>query len=262
RIYPVETDARRQYGGELVFDNLTVKEPLSAPPLPPVGGGESKLWTAGSLSADRWRFAVLSGQSISADEPEQALEGVKRQLQEALKAGPEFLLIGRGFTATYSERDLSLARQVITEQVGDRVPVLWLGGDQRVVDVQSTRFVLLDTLTGALHTAGFDQWLSLRDALDQAAADPAVRQVVVVGDRTPARLGDYREGQMLQQWLTEFGAASGKPVAYLAAPGGGLGARWTEGVPYLESLTTGGLTLFGIADSPAAGEPWIMGTTN
>src|SRR5699024_10626087 len=121
------------------------------------------------------------------------------------------------------------------------------GDTTHIFDLDQTRFVTLNTAFGSLRSSGFNQILELRDQLDEAAADPSVTGVVVVGHHPPddplptdlSQLGDRLEAAMLQSWLGKFRAESGKGVAYVGAHAGVFHASSLDGVPYLVNGNSG-----------------------
>jgi hypothetical protein len=109
-----------------------------------------------------------------------------------------------------------------------------------VFDHRGVRFVTLDTSALTIRGGGFDQYTMLRDALDAAATDASVRAVVLAQhvpprDPTPGKasqLGDRKEAALVEAWLADFRARTGKGVAFIGAHVGTFFAGRVDGVPY------------------------------
>lgn len=259
RLYVVETNPARQYAGRLVVDDLTVAgaQTIDLPAVkPPV---DDVVVTDGTVVEDgRWRFAVLSDVQFTADAPESDLVAQgRRTIREALAADPELLVVNGDFVDRGFDRDIALAKRVLDEEVGGRVPVHYVPGNHesygpgdlsewrkvfgepsRVFDHRGTRFVQLDSSLGSLRAGGFEQITMLRDALDDAARDAGVNDVVVLAhhpldDPAPtdnSQLADRKEAQLLVDWLADFRAETGKGAAYLASHAGTFAASRQDGV--------------------------------
>ncbi|KDN22886.1 phosphodiester glycosidase family protein [Amycolatopsis rifamycinica] len=266
RFYAVENVPDQQYEGRLVFDDLTYEvAPTTAVPADPAPH-DPALVTDGVL-AGGLRVAVVSDAQFTADDPAGPLVGqARRALREAVAAHPDLVLINGDFVDRGTAPDFVLARQVITEELGELVPWYYVPGNHeaeggnglanfqaafgvthQVVDVHGIRLVLLDSSRGSLRAGGFDQVRMLRSALDAAAADRSVRGVVVamhhpVKDPSPtgnSQLGDRKEAALLTQWLTGFEQASGKPAAAVASHAGVFSLSRVDGVPYLVNGNSG-----------------------
>ncbi|ADB29288.1 metallophosphoesterase [Kribbella flavida DSM 17836] len=258
RIYVVETVPSRQYSGRIVVDDLTVR---GAPPVtvaPAAKVVDPMVVADGKLDGRRWKFAVLSDAQFTADAPESDLvKQARRTIREALAQRPEFLVINGDFVDRGFAHDIALAQRIIDEEVAGKVPVHYVPGNHEsygpgdlsewskvfgapssTFDHKGTRFVLRDSSLGSLRAGGFAQILDLRKQLDDAAKNPAIRNVVVmahhpIDDPSPtanSQLGDRKEAELLVRWLAGFRAASGKGAAYLAAHAGTFAATRTDGV--------------------------------
>jgi hypothetical protein len=258
RIYVVETVPTRQYSGRIVIDDLTIR---SAPPVtmePPAKVVDPMVVTDGTLSAGRWRFAVMSDAQFTADAPNSDyVKQARRTIREALVQNPDFLVINGDFVDRGFAQDIALAKRIIDEEVGGKVPVHYVPGNHEsygpgdlsewtkvfgpptsTFDHKGTRFILRDSSLGSLRAGGFAQILDLRQQLDDAARNPAIRNVVVmahhpIDDPSPtqnSQLGDRKEARMLVDWLADFRASTGKGAAYMAAHAGTFAATRTDGV--------------------------------
>ncbi|MDQ3642969.1 MAG: phosphodiester glycosidase family protein, partial [Actinomycetota bacterium] len=299
RLYVVETTPSRQYSGRIVVDDLTVKvaQEVKLPPSPVVV--DPAVVTDGTVTgADRWRFAVLSDVQFTADDPESDLVAqARRTLRDAMAAGPEFLVINGDFVDRGFARDIALAKRVIDEEVGGRLPLHYVPGNHeaagpgdlsewekvfgpayRTFDHKGTRFVLLDSSLGSLRAGGFDQLLMLRRALDGAATDNGIRNVVAmahhpVNDPSPtqnSQLADRKEAQLVVDWLAGLRSRTGKGAAYIASHAGVFAASRQDGVllPLIGNAGKGpsaapdaggftGWSLVGVQTRPTPADPAV-----
>jgi predicted phosphodiesterase len=275
RIYPVETNKARQYKGQLTFDDLVVKVPASLEvPAQPLKA--DPLVVQGALDAGRWRFALLSDLHVAAATPDSKdVRNARTALRQALAAGVDFIVIGGDFVDTAYPADFMLAKQILIEEVGDKVPVYYVPGNHEIMgsgdlknylaagnqnrysfDHKGTRFILLDSSTGSFRTADFKQLVDLQASLESATRDPKVKNVVVFGhhptrDPMPTKasqLSDEREAHLVEQWLTQFRERSGgKGAIYIAGHAHMANVQRVEGLPYMV-LPSVGKTPYGPAD--------------
>ncbi|MFZ5815763.1 MAG: phosphodiester glycosidase family protein [Bacillota bacterium] len=242
RIYPVETDPQKQYSGELVFDDLTVRTLAALPPLPPapVARPDPILSWTGPAGQDSWSFALLGGMAESEAEAQRLIRG-------ALAAAPAFLLVDPALMPASGEA-------LLAKEAG-RMPIHRITKPASRFDLKGVRFLLLSTQGGGLRTAQFDQLLALKSMLDAARLDPGVRRVVVVAHHAPGSFADRREADLVAGWLTEFEERSGKEAVYLATGGKGLTVERKAGIPYIELGSPQAPVLLTIDLTP--GVPWI-----
>lgn len=299
RLYVVETVGSRQYSGRIVVDDLTVKVAQEVPLAPAPVVADPAIVTDGTVTGDdRWRFAVLSDVQFTADNPESDLVAqARRTLREALAQDPEFIVINGDFVDRGFADDIALAKRIIDEEVDDRVPVHYVPGNHeasgpgdlsewekvfgepyRSFDHNGTRFVLLDSSRGSLRAGDFDQLLMLRDALDGAATDRGIDNVVVmahhpIADPSPtqtSQLADRKEAQLVLDWLAELRADTGKGTAYVASHAGVFGGSRQDGVllPLIGNAGKGpsaapdaggftGWSLVGVLDDPKPADPAV-----
>jgi hypothetical protein len=179
-----------------------------------------------------------------------------------------------------------LAKRILDEELGGELPYYYVPGNheimgapianfravfgdtQRTIDHKGTRFVTLSSADGTLRGGGFDQIVRLRQALDSAASDAAVGSVAVFWHHPPrdpepnkaSQLTDRKEAALVEQWLAEFEARSGKEASFVGAHVGRFHADRVDGVPYLINGNSGkapatpaerggflGWTLFGVS---------------
>ncbi|WP_067725868.1 phosphodiester glycosidase family protein [Oceanobacillus damuensis] len=264
RIYPVETNSNKQYTGQLIFDDITVEVPPSVEMIneEAPASADPLIIQNDSIGNDRWKFAVLTdSQFVAASPNSNQVEMARESLRQIVAEDPEFLVINGDFVDTAWEEDFEFAKQILEEEVGDEIPVYYIPGNHEIAgsgnldnfldvfeenrysfDHNGTRFILLDTSTGSLRTSDFDQMIELKESLDDAASDPAIKNVTVIGhhptrDPLPtdnSQLSDRKEAELLEKWLTEFREESnGKGAIYLSGHAHTVHLERVEGVPYM-----------------------------
>ncbi|QKV96796.1 phosphodiester glycosidase family protein [Streptomyces sp. NA02950] len=266
RFYLAETGPARQYTGGIVIDDLTAQVP------PPVELPAEKahpdplISTAARTGGRDWRFAVMSDAQFVAREPNSPIVAqARRTLREIKAARPDFLVINGDLVDEGSPEDLSFARTVLTQELGDAVPWYYVPGNHEVMggridnftaefgpahrtfDHQGTRFITLDTSSLGLRGGGFDQIKELRAQLEAASHDRSVGSVMVIEhvpprDPTPqqgSRLSDRKEAALLENWLADFRRTTGKGAAFIGSHVGTFHASRVDGVPYLINGNSG-----------------------
>ncbi|HSE08037.1 MAG TPA: phosphodiester glycosidase family protein, partial [Nocardioidaceae bacterium] len=261
RVQVVETRRARRYRGTLVFDDLTVftkrvpRAPATAPLRDPLVADLAPT-TAGGL-----RVAVLSDAAISASSPNGiAVERTRRTMRQIVAAKPDLVLINGDLVARGTSANFALARRVIAEELGDKVAWRYIPGDRergtdgqltafraefgapvRAFDQAGTRFVLLNSAQGAFRLGGFGQLVRLRSELASSAADPSVESVVVVAHHPSdalmpggtAELTDPREGELVEELLSDFRAGSQKRAVYVGSHARQFGLTRRDGVAHV-----------------------------
>lgn len=260
RFYLAETRADAAYQGSVTLDGLTASTPPDVD-LPPQEEVADPLVSSAVRTADRdWRFAVVSDAQFVAREPDsEIVRKARRTLREVRAARPDFVVVNGDWVDEGAPEDLAFARQVLEEELGDAVPWKYVPGNHEVMggsidafrkefgdpqltfDHRGTRFVTLDTSSLSLRGGGHAQLRELREQLDAAATDRSISSVVVVShvpprDPTPqaaSQLADRLEAALLERWLADFRASTGKGVAFVGSHVGVFHASRVDGVPYL-----------------------------
>ncbi|GAX89021.1 phosphodiester glycosidase family protein [Effusibacillus lacus] len=276
-IGAIETNKDKQYQGELVYDDLTVKvapairitdqQPANKDPL---------IVQNGQLEAGRWKFAVLSDSHLTANSADnKQTEQIRTSLRQIVEAKPDFLVISGDLVDASNPENFALAEQLLNEEIGSRFPVYYIPGNHEVMgtgnldyflakfktnrysfDHKGTRFILLDSSAGSFGKSDFLQLIDLRSRLNDAAKDPSIKNVVVIGhhptrDPLPTKnsqLSDGKEAQLVETWLTEFRQSSGgKGAVYVSGHAHTVNVDRVNGVPYLV-LGPSGKIPYGPAD--------------
>ncbi|AEM83686.1 phosphodiester glycosidase family protein [Streptomyces violaceusniger] len=266
RFYLAETSATRQYTGSVVIDDLSARVPPSVALPTESVRPDPLISTAAQARGRDWRFAVMSdAQFVARDPGSPIVAQARRTLREIKAAKPDFLVINGDLVDEGSPADLSFARTVLKEELGDELPWYYVPGNHEVMggsidnftgefgpahrafDHRGTRFLTLDTSRLGLRAGGFDQIKELRAQLDAAAKDPDVGSVMVIEhvpprDPTPqqgSQLGDRKEAALLEGWLTDFRRTTGKGAGFIGSHVGTFHASRVDGIPYLINGNSG-----------------------
>ncbi|HEY9294000.1 MAG TPA: metallophosphoesterase, partial [Microlunatus sp.] len=170
---------------------------------------------------------------------------------------PDLLVINGDFVDEGSPADLQLAQQILTEEVGDKIPYVYVPGNHEIMggkisnftdvfgpaathrDLGSTKIITLDSSSGTLHPGGSTEQLQmLQEQLADAAADPGITGVLIfnhhpVDDPQPdkaSQLGDRHEATALARLLSDFSSRTGKAAAQLNGHVGIFYADAADGV--------------------------------
>jgi hypothetical protein len=242
-------------------------------------------------------------QFVGRDPDSDIVAAARRTFQEIVAAEPDVLIINGDLVDEAAPEDFDLARTVLDEELAEAdfpwyyVPgnhevqggplqnfIDEFGATQYTVDVGATRIITLNSAFGTLRAGGdeFDQVLELRRALEDAAEAVDITGVLVFAHHPPndplpaanSQLGDRLEAAMVETWLADFRATSGKSAAYVGGHAGVFHAESLDGVPYLVvgnsgkdpagSPADGGFTgwaMLGVDPSAGAGDgddPWLL----
>ncbi|SCK23296.1 phosphodiester glycosidase family protein [Streptomyces sp. WMMB 322] len=266
RFYLAETRPAEQYTGEVVLDELMARIPPDVDLPETERPHDPLISTAADVAGRDWRFAVMSDAQFVARDPDSAaVRQARRTLREIRAAAPDFVIVNGDLVDEGSEEDLSFARRVLEEELGNAVDWYYVPGNhevmggsianftaefgpaQRTFDHKGTRFITLDTSSLTVRGGGYGQLQELRRQLDDAEHDPSVSSVVVVQHVPPrdptgqqaSRLTDRMEADLLEDWLGDFRTGTGKGAAFVGAHAGAFDASRVDGVPYLVNGNSG-----------------------
>ncbi len=129
------------------------------------------------------------------------------------------------------------------------------GAPYRTFDHKGTRFVLLNSALGSLRGSDFAQLGMLQQALESAATDDTIDNVLVFAhhavddpaETKASQLTDRLEVQLVKKLLTGFREASGKGAAMTGSHAQIVDVRRDEGVPYVV-LPSSGKSPYGTPD--------------
>ncbi|WP_109473266.1 phosphodiester glycosidase family protein [Ornithinimicrobium cavernae] len=256
----IETAAGTQYQGSVAIDDITVKvAPEVALPAQEQVRDDVVVRDGVAVDDGDYSFAVVSDAQFTAAN-QSLVPAARRTLREALAADPEFIVINGDWVDTAWPEDLTLARRVIEEEIGDAVPWYYVPGNHEIMGPgrvdpwteefgaaqhsfvhEGTRYVLLNSATGTLQGGGFEQWQMLRGALDDAAADPSVNGVVAMWHHPPrdpspvatSQMASAVEVAVVEDWLADFRRETGKGAAMINSHVGSFSATSVDGVPYV-----------------------------
>jgi len=122
-------------------------------------------------------------------------------------------------------------------------------------DHKGTRFITLNSSYGSLRGSDFAQLPMLQEALEEAASDDAIDNVMVFAhhpvddpaETKSSQLGDRTEVQLVKKLLSDFREQSGKGVAMVGSHAQIMDVHREEGVPYVV-LPSSGKAPYGTPD--------------
>jgi hypothetical protein len=262
----LETRSAVSYQGHIEIAALeSIVAPDVAQPAAPVVH-DPVIVTNGTVEKRKQHIAVMSDAQFVARSPESgAVEGARRTLREIIAAEPDYLVINGDFVDEASPADIAFAKQLLDEEVGDRLPYVYVPGNHEImggpisnfeavfgdttrsITVGKTKLITLNTSAGSFRASDAEQLAFLEDELADAAADHRITGVLVFAhhpsdDPQPAKasqLSDRFEAAAFTQALAEFRADAGKSVAVVNAHVGAFHASSTEGVSQLINGNSG-----------------------
>ncbi|TDW65640.1 phosphodiester glycosidase family protein [Kribbella pratensis] len=228
---------------------------------------------------DTWKFATLSDVQFTADNPALS-QVATAALARIRKTNPDLVVLNGDITDRGLPEDLSLARKVLTDAGCDLIPVgqepppnstphgstvpcyyvpgnhesyglnnvqqdltnftKEFGQPYRTFDHKGTRFILLASSLGTLRTSAWDQLPMLKVALDTAARDKSIHNVMVFAhhpvddpeETKASQLGDRDEVALIEKMLTDFRGKTDKGAAMVGSHAQVANVHRVEGVPY------------------------------
>ncbi|MGN6415357.1 phosphodiester glycosidase family protein [Flexivirga sp.] len=264
KIRFMETRSDASYTDQLAVAGLTAQVPpaVTLPDTP--WPTDPAVVAAGATDHSPQRIAVMSDTQFVARDPDSPIVAAgRRALREIVAAHPDLLVIDGDFVDEGSPADIAFAKQVLDEEVGDRVPYVYVPGNHEVMggpisnfqnvfgatsthrDLGRTRIITLDSSSGTLHPGGSTEQLRmLQEQLADAARNPRITGVLVfnhhpVDDPQPdkaSQLGDRYEAAALRRTLAHFTATSGKSIAQV---NGHVGIFFTDAADGVTRIING-----------------------
>ncbi|WP_350280842.1 phosphodiester glycosidase family protein [Kribbella sp. HUAS MG21] len=241
-----------------------------------------------------WKFATLSDIQFTADSPALS-QVATAALARIRKTRPDLVVLNGDITDRGLPQDLSLARKVLTDAgcdlipvgqepapdstpTGSTVPCYYVPGNHesyglnntqsdltnftnefgqpyRTFDHKGTRFILLASSLGTLRTSAWDQLPMLKQALESAASDRSIRNVMVFAHHPvddpeatkSSQFGDRDEVALIEKLLTKFRNSTRKGAAMVGSHAQVANVHRVEGVPYTV-LPSSGKNPYGTPD--------------
>jgi len=125
----------------------------------------------------------------------------------------------------------------------------------RTFDHKGTRFILLNSALGSLRGSDWDQLPMLTQALESAATDDSIDNVMVFahhpvddpGEPDASQLGDRMEVRLVEKLLADFREDSDKGAAMVGSHAQIVHVQREQGVPYVV-LPSSGKSPYGVPD--------------
>ncbi len=254
----METSAARSYTGRLDLAGLQAKVPTEVELPEQAWRPDPAILTQGDVDDRPQRIAVMSDTQFVARNGEdgQLVQAARQTLREIVAEEPDLLVVAGDLVDEAAEADFALAQKVLTEEVGDRLPWIYVPGNHEIMgagierfeqffgpastsrDLGATRVITLDSSAGTLHPGGSTEQLRrLEQLLADAATDRSITGVVLVqhhpvDDPHPdaaSQLADRVEAAALERLLAGF-RAGGKSVAMVNGHVGTFSADARDGV--------------------------------
>lgn len=266
RIRMMETSAARQYTGETMFAGISavvapdVEQPTASVVHDPL------IVTNGTVDDRSQRIAVMSDAQFVARNPEGPnVQGARQTLREILAADPEMFVITGDFVDEAAPEDFALARKILDEEIGDKLPWVYVPGNHEVMggpienfiaefgptktkqQVGSTLVVTLNTAQGSFNKSDKTQMRFFEQALAEAEKDSTISGVLVFAHHPiddpksskDSQISDRLEATKYQERLSEFRADTGKSIASINGHAGVFHATSYDGVSTLLTGNSG-----------------------
>ncbi|WP_427888657.1 phosphodiester glycosidase family protein [Kribbella sp. GL6] len=276
----INTAVAQQKAGTFVLDRFEADVPTSIDlPKQPDLVADPLVSADGTLNTGTFKFATLSDVQFTADNPALS-QVATAALARIRKTRPDLVVLNGDITDRGLPQDLSLARKVLTDAgcdlipvgkepapnstpTGNTVPCYYVPGNHesyglnntqsdltnftnefgqpyRTFDHKGTRFILLASALGTLRTSAWDQLPMLKQALDGAAKDRSIRNVMVFAhhpvddpeETKSSQLGDRDEVALIEKLLTNFRDSTDKGAAMVGSHAQVANVHRVEGVPY------------------------------
>lgn len=256
RFLEIRSDAT--YQDRLEIADLVAEVPPEVELPEPTYRTDPVILTQGDVARRPQRIAVLSdSQFVGRDPDSDLVAAARRTLREIVAAEPDLLVINGDFVDEGAMIDFELAKRILDEELGDRLPYVYVPGNHEIMggplenfesffgpattvrELGPTKIITLDSSSGTLHPEGStDQLAKLESELAAAAADPGITGVLVfqhhpIDDPHPdqaSRLTDRHEAAALDRLLRGFRSEHGKSVALISGHVGTFHADASGGV--------------------------------
>ncbi|MFG1909007.1 phosphodiester glycosidase family protein [Kribbella sp. NPDC048928] len=276
----INTAVAQQKAGTFVLDRFEADVPTSIDlPAQPDLVADPLISADGKLENNTWKFATLSDVQFTADNPALS-QVATAALARIRQTHPDLVVLNGDIIDRGLPQDLSLARKVLTEAgcdliavgkepapdstpKGSTVPCYYVPGNHesyglnntqsdltnftnefgqpyRTFDHKGTRFILLASSLGTLRTSAWDQLPMLKQALDGAAKDKSIHNVMVFAhhpvddpeETKSSQLGDRDEVALIEKLLTNFRNSTDEGAAMVGSHAQVANVHRVEGVPY------------------------------
>lgn len=260
KIYLVSTDPSNLTAGCIVIDELVAKIPIEAS-LPAEMDDDGFVLNEPNPSFNEGlKFAVISGIEIDSSEANAGnVEAIRSALDKAKAYGASMVFAAGNTVARDNADNYAAARQFLKDTLSS-TPYYVIPGskdikgtgslnnfrqsfgeDFKVLDIQGTRFIMLNMATGSWRSSNGEQWNQIKRALAEASTAPSINNVVVINSlpipngvtlKTVSGISDAKEAEILRKMLVDFSEESGKPVAFISGQDG-FRADKLDGISYI-----------------------------
>lgn len=260
KIYLVSTDPNNLTAGCIVIDELVAKIPIEASLPAEMNDASFVLNEPDASFNEGLKFAVISDIEIDSSNPNtKNIEAVKSALDKAKAYGANIVFVAGNTVAMDTADNYAAAKQFLAETLSS-TPYYVIpgskdikgtgslnnfrqsfGDDFKVLDIQGTRFLMLNMAKGSWQKSNGNQWNQIKQALADAMHSPSINNVVVINSlpipngvtqKTVSGISDAKEAEILRKMLVDFREQSGKPIAFVSGQNS-FKADKLDGISYI-----------------------------
>ncbi|MBB4661162.1 phosphodiester glycosidase family protein [Conexibacter arvalis] len=290
----IETNVALQRDGVLTFAGIETDNPseVEIPAAPPLKS-DPLVSPDGELQGGEEEFTFAAISDVQFTHVNQEMVPVAIEALKRIRAtDPDLIVLNGDIVDLGQKADIDLARTTleaggcelvelgspsVPEPTADRTPCLYVPGNHEsyipggqgtldafkaefgrpygYTDHKGTRFITLNSAYGTFRGSDFAQLPMLQEALESAASDASIDNVMVFAhhptldprDTRDSQLGDRLEVRLVEKLLSDFRHDSGKGVAMVGSHASIMNVRREEGVPYIV-LPSSGKAPYGTPD--------------
>ncbi|MDW5593377.1 phosphodiester glycosidase family protein [Conexibacter stalactiti] len=313
----IETNVALQRAGSIVVGEVSADVPseVELPEQEPLRS-DALISADGSLQDGEQEFTFATLSDVQFTHVNTEMVPVAIQALKRIRATDADLVVLNGDIVDLGERsDIDLARTTLEaggcelvelgsatlpEKTAYSIPCLYVPGNHEsyipggqgtldafeaefgrpygYTDHKGTRFITLNSSLGSFRGSDFEQLPMLQSALEEAAQDEAIDNVMVFAhhpvddpaETKSSQLGDRVEVQLIKRLLSDFRDDSGKGVAMVGSHAQIMNVHREEGVPYVVLPSSGkapygtpdrggitGWVRWGVDSDANAAEQWL-----
>jgi hypothetical protein len=259
RIYLVEKDAAKKFTGYILVDDLTVEYAKTVDLPQEQMIDELILSSWDSLPSDAPKFAVVSGLELKENAGIIASIRNRQLLRELSREGLDFVIFNGGLVAADTPENYEYAKKFLDENL--KIPYYAVpgrqdvagtnslnsftetfGSDYQKIDIDGTRFIMLNSALGSLRASNPAQWQALIQWLKDSKEDVTIKNIVLVNQAAlnlpsvlPGNGSNSYDNKLLEELLTEVFENSGKNITYISSGSKEPAVKRHNGAAYIDT---------------------------